>query len=108
MKGLVPLRWRRVWAVTRWVAVASALPLVWACNSRTLEQPHPNPVRVVNNTFQATLNRKIDLLFMIDNSQSMLPLQAKLLMQFPVFMNVLKMLPTGAQANDRNDASIRS
>lgn len=95
MKGLVPLRWRRVWAVTRWVAVASALPLVWACNSRTLEQPHPNPVRVVNNTFQATLNRKLDILFMVDNSQSMLPLQAKLLMQFPVFMNVLKMLPTG-------------
>jgi len=95
MKGLVPLRWRRVWAVTRWVAVAAALPLVWACNSRTLEQPHPNPVRVVNNTFQASLNRKLDILFMVDNSQSMLPLQAKLLMQFPVFMNVLKMLPTG-------------
>ena len=95
MKGLVPLRWHRVWAVTRWVAVAAALPLVWACNSRTLEQPHPNPVRVVNTTFQATLNRKIDLLFMVDNSASMTPLQNKLLMQFPVFMNVLKMLPSG-------------
>jgi hypothetical protein len=69
--------------------------LVWACNSRTLEQPQPNPVRVVNNTFQATLNRKIDILFMVDNSQSMLPLQTKLLLQFPVFMDVLKMLPTG-------------
>ncbi|HET6146938.1 MAG TPA: hypothetical protein VFH68_05360 [Polyangia bacterium] len=52
-------------------------------------------MRVVNNTFQATLNRKIDILFMIDNSQSMLPLQAKLLAQFPVFMDVLKKLPTG-------------
>jgi hypothetical protein len=95
MKGLAPLRWQRVWAVTRWVAVAAALPLVWACNSRTLGEPTPNPVRVVNNTFQATLNRKMDILFMVDNSSSMLPLQAKLLAQFPVFMNVLKMLPTG-------------
>src|SRR5438445_254370 len=48
MKGLVPLRWRRVWAVTRWVAVASALPLIWACNARTLEAPQSTPVRVVN------------------------------------------------------------
>jgi hypothetical protein len=95
MKGLVPLRWRRIWAVTRWVAVASALPLIWACNARTFEPPQSNPVRVVNNTFQATLNREIDILFMVDNSSSMAPLQAKLLAQFPVFMNVLKMLPTG-------------
>ncbi len=95
MKGLVPHRWRQVWAVTRWVAVASALPLIWACNSRSFEAPTPNPVSVVNNTFQATLNREIDILFMVDNSSSMLPLQAKLLAQFPVFMNVLKMLPAG-------------
>jgi hypothetical protein len=95
MKGLVPHRWRQVWAVTRWVVVASALPLIWACNARSFEAPQPNPVSVVNNTFQATLNREIDILFMVDNSSSMLPLQAKLLAQFPVFMNVLKMLPAG-------------
>jgi hypothetical protein len=95
MKGLVPLRWRRVWSVTRWVAVAAVLPLVWACNARTLERPEPNPVRVVNNTFQATLNRKLDILFMVDNSQSMASLQTKLITQFPVFMNVLKALPSG-------------
>src|ERR1041384_4753653 len=47
------------------------------------------------STFSDTLNRKLDILFMIDNSQSMLPLQAKLIAQFPVFMNVLKSLPTG-------------
>jgi hypothetical protein len=49
----------------------------------------------VQATFQATLNRQLDMLFMIDNSASMLPLQAKFLQQFPVFMNILKMLPTG-------------
>jgi hypothetical protein len=81
--------------VTRWVAVASALPLIWACNARTLEPPVSNPTRVVNNTFQQSLNREIDILFMVDNSSSMAPLQAKLLAQFPVFMDVLKMVPAG-------------
>ena len=100
MKGFFPLRWRRVWAVTRWVAVAAALPLVWACNSRTLEEPKPNPVRVISNTYQSALNRKLDILFMVDDSSSMIPLQTKLLAQFPVFMDVLKNLPTGV-GNDK-------
>jgi hypothetical protein len=41
------------------------------------------------------ISHKVDILFMIDNSQSMLPLQNKLLASFPVFMNVLKGLPMG-------------
>jgi hypothetical protein len=41
------------------------------------------------------LSRKVDILFMIDNSQSMQPLQDKLLTNFPVFMNILKALPMG-------------
>ena len=41
------------------------------------------------------LSRKLDMLFMIDNSQSMLPLQSKLIASFPSFMNVLKALPGG-------------
>lgn len=39
--------------------------------------------------------RKLDLLFMIDNSLSMSPLQAKLLTNFPAFVQVLKNLPGG-------------
>jgi hypothetical protein len=39
--------------------------------------------------------RKLDLLFMVDNSQSMTPLQQKLLQNFPVLMQVLKSLPGG-------------
>jgi hypothetical protein len=95
MTGVFPLRWRQVWAVTRWVVLATALPVLWACNSRTLEKPDTHPTRVFSNTFQATLNRKIDMLFMVDNSSSMAPLQTKLLANFPVFMNRLKMLPGG-------------
>jgi hypothetical protein len=40
-------------------------------------------------------NDKLDLLFMIDNSASMAPLQNKLLASLPVFMDALKGLPGG-------------
>ena len=87
---------RRVWAVTRWVALGSVLPVLWACNSRTLVEPKSHPVQVFNNVFKSSINRQVDVLFMIDNSQSMQPLQDKLLRNFDVFMNQLKMIPTGA------------
>jgi len=38
---------------------------------------------------------KIDILFMIDNSQSMAPLQASTIAAFPIFANTLKTLPGG-------------
>jgi hypothetical protein len=37
--------------------------------------------------------QKADVLFMVDNSQSMLPLQSKLLTSFAAFANTLKALP---------------
>jgi hypothetical protein len=85
----------RAWRVTRWVGLAAALPVLWACNSRTLEQPIINPTSSNKNTFQETLNRKIDILFMIDNSSSMELSQANLKANLPSFMNVLKGLPDG-------------
>jgi len=91
MKGLLPLRWR----YARWAIVAAALPLVWACNARKLVEPDPRPTRTFNNVFQETVNRDVDILFMVDDSQSMAPLQGKLATNFPDFMNVLKGLPGG-------------
>ena len=79
----------------RIVALLITFPVLWACNARSLTAPVPDPVQVGTQTFQQTLNREIDILFMIDDSPSMLPLQAKLLANFPVFMNVLKALPMG-------------
>jgi len=79
----------------RIVALLTTFPVLWACNSRTLMAPESDPVQVGNQTFQQTVNREIDILFMVDDSSSMVPLQAKLLTNFPVFMNVLKALPMG-------------
>jgi hypothetical protein len=52
------------------------------------------PGQVVTE-ISSTVNRDIDILFMIDNSLSMQPLQSKLTTNFPVFINVLKGLPGG-------------
>ncbi|HVZ71529.1 MAG TPA: hypothetical protein VHJ20_04065 [Polyangia bacterium] len=41
----------------------------------------------------ATINRDVDVLFMVDNSASMSPLQAKLIASFPTFVDALKSLP---------------
>ncbi|HEX3694383.1 MAG TPA: hypothetical protein VH374_03245 [Polyangia bacterium] len=91
MTGLLPLRWRHV----RWVLAAAALPVIWACTSPPLSPPNPAPERTQNQVFQAAVNRDIDIVFMIDNSLSMMPLQDKLAANFPIFMNTLSSLPGG-------------
>src|SRR6266700_1415901 len=82
------------WQVLRWLSLASSLPLIWACADRSVAEPHPDPNQSDNRNFPGSLNPKLDILFMVDNSQSMKPLQAKLLAQFPLFMDRLKIIPT--------------
>jgi hypothetical protein len=83
------------WRTARWAVLAAAVPALWACNARRLEAPQPKPARTFNGLFQQVINRDIDIVFMVDNSLSMKPLQNKLTANFPVFMDVLKMLPGG-------------
>ncbi len=77
----------------RWCLVA-ALPLLGACGDHPLTPPVPDPTRVGQNDFPASLTNKLDILFMVDNSSSMSTLQKKLIAQFPSFMEPLKMVPT--------------
>ncbi|MEO8212187.1 MAG: hypothetical protein ABI560_03295 [Myxococcales bacterium] len=88
---LASLRWRQL----RWVAIAAIVPVLWACNSRKLAPPKPDPKAVVKAQFQQSVNRDLDLLFLIDDSQSMAPLQQKMRDRLPDFMDVLKGLPGG-------------
>src|SRR2546423_1856987 len=80
--------------VARWLALAAWLPLIGACAARTVGEPHPDPNRSDNHDFPGSLNPKLDILFMVDNSLSMSPLQAKLLDQFPLFIDRLRIIPT--------------
>jgi hypothetical protein len=86
---------RRAWRAIRWIALSAAVPALWACNTRSIEAPVMTPSRTATNTYQETLNRKIDLLFMIDNSSSMKNSQNNLRDNFPRFMDVLKELRDG-------------
>jgi len=101
MNSLWTSRARRAWAVGRWIAAASALPIVWACNARTLGRAKPDPTVVYQNTYKQTVNRQIDILFMVDNSLSMAPLQDKLLkpgVGFDVFTEGLKKIPASDES----------
>jgi hypothetical protein len=78
-----------------WLALAAAAPLLFACNARSLEAPTLVPSSTEHQTVATVINRDVDLLFLIDDSASMAPLQANLLRNFPVFMSALKALPGG-------------
>jgi hypothetical protein len=97
MTGLSKFRPRHAltWRAARWVALAAAIPSVWACSDHKVAKPEPETSRTEMGLFQQDINRQIDIVFMIDNSSSMIPLQQKLATQFPAFMNVLLGLPGG-------------
>jgi len=83
----LPLRrWARV---ARWVAAAAAVPALWACSSHRLSVPDPHPAFVDQRSFRQNINHKLDLLFMVDDSSSMKPLQKKMSDQLGLFMDIL-------------------
>ena len=76
------------------LALAAAAALVGACNTRPIAKPGEAPAQVTPDTFNQSLNNKADILFMIDNSNSMQPKQDSLKLYFPNFIQPLKDLPT--------------
>jgi hypothetical protein len=83
--------------ILRWTVLRSWVLIVGlgACNDRRLVEPTPAPATAVNQRFLQAVNRKLDLLFMIDNSLSMQPLQDKLAKNLPVLVQGLTALPGG-------------
>jgi hypothetical protein len=77
------------------VTLAAALPAFSACNTHRLVVPVPRLSGGADDLYQRVVSRDIDILFMVDDSSSMAPLQSKLTASFPTFMNVLKALPGG-------------
>src|SRR5215468_12281074 len=86
---------RTMFRLVRWAALAAVAPVLWACNARTLEKPNLAPDKTFGKTFQQSINRNVDLLFMVDNSSSMRLSQTNLLNNFPTFMTTLQSSPQG-------------
>jgi hypothetical protein len=68
------------------------LVLAAACTSRNGDDVEPSET----TTSAVITGRNLDMLFLIDNSSSMLPAQANLLTNLPGFMDAIKNLPGGA------------
>ena len=77
------LQGRSLFRALRWVALGAAIPALWACTSRSLEPPHVTPDVTERRRFPQTINRDVDLLFLIDDSMSMKDSQENLLRNFP-------------------------
>ena len=91
-KSLCQACWRHV----RWAIVFPVAPLVWwACTSHPLAQPTPLPQQQSTVYIPVSPVRQLDMVFMIDNSPSMAPKQAKLQAQFPNLINALQDPTTG-------------
>ncbi len=72
-----------------------ATALLAGCPDRTISEVDPAQGRVEYKDIPVTVNRKIDILFMVDDSNSMADKQVNLKANFPNFINVLDTIPGG-------------
>src|SRR6187397_1802808 len=69
--------------------------LLAGCPDRTISEVNPQQGRVEYKDIPVTVNRDIDILFVIDDSPSMLDKQTNLKNNFPNFINVLDTIEGG-------------
>ncbi len=79
------------------VVLASLLGvgLLAGCPDRTISEVSPEQGRVEYKDIPVTVNRQVDILFVIDDSPSMLDKQTNLKNNFPNFINVLNTIQGG-------------
>jgi hypothetical protein len=71
------------WRYLRWAIALPTLPMAWwACISHPLTQPVPEPEQQTDIYISVAPIRKLDLVFMVDNSPSMAPKVEKMNAQF--------------------------
>ncbi len=73
----------------------TAVGLLAGCPDRTISEVNPQQGRVEYKDIPVTVNRDIDILFVIDDSPSMLDKQTNLKNNFPNFINVLNLIEGG-------------
>ena len=73
----------------------AAVGLLAGCPDRSINKPDVSQGRVEYKDIPVTVNRDIDILFVIDDSPSMLDKQTNLKANFPNFINVLNTIQGG-------------
>lgn len=73
----------------------ATLGLLAGCPDRTISEVNPQQGRVEYKDIPVSVNRDIDILFIIDDSPSMLDKQTNLKNNFPNFINVLNTIEGG-------------
>jgi hypothetical protein len=73
----------------------TAFSLLAGCPDREVSKVTPTQGRVEYKDIPVTVNRDIDILFMVDDSPSMADKQAALVANFPKFINVLNTIEGG-------------
>ncbi len=73
----------------------ATLGLLAGCPDRTISEVNPQQGRVEYKDIPVSVNRDIDILFVIDDSPSMLDKQTNLKNNFPNFINVLNTIEGG-------------
>jgi hypothetical protein len=81
--------------VTTSLLSLATLGLLAGCPDRTISEVNPQQGRVEYKDIPVTVNRDIDILFIIDDSPSMLDKQTNLKTNFPNFINVLNTIEGG-------------
>jgi hypothetical protein len=81
--------------VASFLAVAACGSLLAGCPDRTISEVNPQQGRVEYKEIPVTLNRNVDILFVVDDSPSMLDKQLNIKTNFPKFIEVLNTIQGG-------------
>src|SRR5262245_46168014 len=87
----------RIMRVTQasFLALAACGSLLAGCPDRTISEVNPQQGRVEYKEIPVTLNRNVDILFVVDDSPSMLDKQNNIKANFPKFIDVLNTIQGG-------------
>jgi hypothetical protein len=77
------------------VSLVSVPLVLFACADHALVPPNPMPEEQTDNWRSVDVTRKVDILFMIDNSRSMEQEQENLARNFPAFIDQLRNIKGG-------------
>ena len=94
------LRWVRLIGLA--VTAPALVFLLWSCTSHPLQLPSPDPTGELAQYREINPIRNVDIVFVIDDSGSMMEEQANLARNFPLFMDEL----AGLQGADFQIASV--